>query len=562
MNRRYFWQMTAAALAVGRLSTPSLASARGKPTGPWGSGEYTGDLALTNASIWTMDPARPRARALLVRNGRIALIGSDAEVRAAARRAPHIDAAGRSVVPGFIDSHTHMETASEFYGSLHLDVHVPPMQSLQQLFDAIRKRASETKEGRWIIARSSYGFDAGVQERRFPTRLELDSISSTHPIVILAGLHCGMLNTLAFQRLGLWTADDVARLRWKDGRRRIGTDVARDSNGLPTGVVTEMFDLLPSTAYTHEERRSAIRTQATRQFVSKGITSVLTMPFNSDDLVADQELQREGDLPLRLRIYHIVPQLVSLDSLRDCGMVAGQGDDLYRFGGIKLFVAGAGQNAYGKVLSDMKWTQEELNDTLYRAQCAGFQVLMHEEGHESFELALNAAENAQRLTPRALRHRLEHYAELESVEEMARVRRAGMRVTITSLFDRGVRYDDYRPRYATLIREGLEPVAISDATGTMPTFGPLLGIASMVAPESEGGTAPRGEAPGLEDAFRMWTSWAASGQFEEQDKGSIAVGKLGDFAVLSGDLDKQVGGALFDLRVDATILGGKTVYQR
>jgi predicted amidohydrolase YtcJ len=523
--------------------------------------DYSGDLAITNASIWTMDAARPRASAALVRNGRIAYVGSNAEVRAAAGSIPRFDAAGRTVVPGFVDSHTHFETACKFYGSLHLDVHVPPIQTLRQMFDAVRKRVAEVKEGQWIIGRSSYGFDTGLREKRFPTRLELDAISTTRPIVILAGLHCAMLNTLAFKQLGLWTADEVRNLRWKDGRLRIGTDVARDSAGLPTGFVTEIFDLLPAEAYTVEERRNAFKTQAIGAFIAKGITSILTMPFQSDDLVIDQELQREGKLPLRLRVYHIVPLVASLDSLFDCGLSAGQGNDLYRFGGVKFFVAGAGQDAYGKVLSDLKWSQAELNETLFRAHCAQFQVLLHEEGHESFEMAMNAVENAQRHRPLALRHRLEHYAELESVEEMARVRRTGMRVTITVPFDKGVRYPDYHPRYATLIREGLEPVAISDATGTMPNFSPMQGIAAMVAPENEGGVAPKGESPSLEDAVRMWTSWAASAQFEEHDKGSITPGKFGDFAVLSGDLDKHKGGALFDLGVDATILGGKIVFQ-
>jgi predicted amidohydrolase YtcJ len=455
-----------------------------------------------------------------------------------------------------------LETACQFYGALHLDVHVPPVQNLQQMFDLVRKRVQETGNDRWIIARSSFSFDSGISEKRFATRLELDAISETHPIVILAGLHRAVLNSIAFKKLGLWTPDDARNLRWKDGRRRIGTDVARDPNGVPTGLATEIYDLLPATIYTPAEKRNAVKTQVVPNFVAKGITSVLTMPFNGDDLVADQQLQREGALPLRLRVHHIVPLVASLDSLLDCGLLAGQGNDMYRFGGVKVFVAGAGVNAYGKVLSDLKWTQDELNETLYRAHCAGFQVLLHEEGHASFDLAVNAVENAQRQRPLALRHRLEHYAELESIDEMARVRLAGMRVTITVPFDRGVRYPGYDPRYATLIRQGLEPVAISDATGTMPNFSPLQGIASIVAPLTEGGTAPERESPSLEDALKMWTSWAASSQFEENDKGSITPGRLGDFAVLSGDLTQYRGGALFDLRVDATILGGRVVFQR
>jgi predicted amidohydrolase YtcJ len=240
---------------------------------------------------------------------------------------------------------------------------------------------------------------------------------------------------------------------------------------------------------------------------------------------------------------------------------------MFRFGGVKLFVAGAGQDAYGKRLTDMKWTQEEIDDTVGRAHAAGLQVIMHEAGHQSLLLALNAVEKAQRKEPKALRHRLEHYASLESLEEIRRVKSLGMYVTITLPAERsvgGARDGAERrtPRYRTMIQEGLEPVGISDATGTIPVFSPMFGIASITAKPEEGGSSPVGEAPSFDQALRMCTLWAARAQFEEQDKGSIARGKLGDFAVLARDPRSLPAAELFDLKVDATILGGDVVFQR
>jgi predicted amidohydrolase YtcJ len=559
MNRRQLLTTMLPALAAGGAVTAWPQSSTSIGILQAANDTFAQTLAIVNGAVWTMDDRFPRAEAVFVKNGRIAHVGSNKDVLALAGRARRFDAGGRTVVPGFVDTHTHFETTCQYFDSLHVDLHVPPMRTLSQMFDALRSRVAGSPEGRWIIGRSVFFFDTEIEDKRYPTREELDAISTTHPIVVLAGLHVGILNTLAFRQLGLWDPAAARALRWKDGRLRIGTDVARDAHGVPTGVVTELYDLLPTSVFTYDERRRAVMHQAVPQFVSKGYTSLLTMPFCSQDLVVDQNLQAEGLLPLRLRVHHIVPLVTSLDSIFDCALVAGQGNDLFRFGGIKLFVAGAGVDAYEHEVSDLKWAQAELNDVVYRAQCANLQVLMHEEGHASFELALNAVENAQRLRPSALRHRLEHYGELETVEEMRRVKNAGMRVT---MYVPGYRDPEYRPLYATLIREGLQPVAISDATGTMQQFGPLLGIASIVAPASDGGFAPQGQAPNVEDAFRMWTTWAASAQFEEADKGSIAVGKLGDFAILNRDPRKLKGGALFDLKVDATVLGGRVVYER
>jgi hypothetical protein len=522
-----------------------------------------GDLAIMNARMWTMDSTQPRAEAALVRGGRIALVGSNADVRNQARGTRLFDARGRTVVPGFIDTHTHFELACCYYAGLQVDVHTPPLSSLRQIFDKLRERKARTAEGRWIIGRGSYSFEGLVAEKRLPTRVELDAISDRHPIVVFAGWHVAMMNTLAFRQLGLWDPASAAALRWRDGRRRIGTDVARDSEGRPTGVVTEIYDLLPQDIHTADEKREAIRTQAVPNFVAKGITSLATLPFFHNDITIDQQLQAENALPLRLRCYYTVPLIVPLESLLDVGLLPGAGDDMLRYGGVKIFVSGAGVDAHGNTVNDMKFAPNELDDLVWRAHSAGQQVLFHEEGYESLIWAMNAVEKAQQRKPFALRHRIEHDFALEKLEDIRRLSRLGMRVTITLPQHRFAWEREYdMPRYATLIREGVEPIAISDSTGTVPEFSPLTGIASIVAPIGEGGSAPPGEAPGIEDAVRMWTLWAARGQFEEANKGSIARGKLGDFAVLSNDLDQFSGGALFEMKVDATILGGSVVYQR
>jgi predicted amidohydrolase YtcJ len=154
-----------------------------------------------------------------------------------------------------------------------------------------------------------------------------------------------------------------------------------------------------------------------------------------------------------------------------------------------------------------------------------------------------------------LHHRVEHVGFLSDPRDIERMQKLGMRLTITRATrpaggGRGRR----GPAFAALVRAGLEPMVVSDATGTSPGFSPLNGIAALV------GIGTGSDAVSFDDALRMWTLWAARGQLEGRDKGSIEVGKLGDFAVLSADPRGRSADQLADLRVDATILGGEVTF--
>jgi predicted amidohydrolase YtcJ len=217
----------------------------------------------------------------------------------------------------------------------------------------------------------------------------------------------------------------------------------------------------------------------------------------------------------------------------------------------------------GHPLVDLKFSQSEFNEFVYRAHAAGVQLMMHVIRHEALAMGMNAIEEAQRRSPKALRHRFEHAYPLRSVEDMQRIKRIGSMVTITPAQEpRGT--DDEGGRGApwrSMVQQGLEPIAITDSTGTIPHFSPLAGMASVTASPAQGGSLAADETISFEDALRSWTIWAAKGAFEEHDKGSIAVGKLGDFAVLAADPRRLSPERLFDLKVDATILGGEVVYQ-
>ena len=553
MRRRDLLKIGAAAGVGATLPSGCRTPATERGSAVAAGGRWARDLALVNGSVVTMEADQPRAEAVLVSGGRIALVGSNAAVSAAAGAAPVFDAGGRGVVPGFVDAHVHFEMACNAR-AYQVACHTPPATSLREIKAALRSKAAESPAGRWIIGRGSFGMASRVEEGRLPDRHELDAITGEHPLILYAGFHVAMVNTRGLRELGLWDSDDAAPR---------GAIVHRDAGGDPTGIATEIWTLPP--AYTVAEVEAALRAHASELFVAKGITSIQTLPLAGTDLLADQAVQASGELPIRLRAYYHVPHLFGLDDFLATGLQSGFGDDMFRFGGVKIFVDGAGSDGLGTALADFKWTQPELDEFVLRAHTAGVQLMMHvvtDAGHIAAEAAVEAA---LRRDPTPMRHRLEHGGDVEALDRIERLAELGIIPIITPPQQRNTQARATPrtvPRYRSLVQAGVRPVAVSDATGTVPIFSPMGAIASLMASPEDGGGTPPGEELSFEEALRMHTIWAARAGFEERDKGSIAVGKLGDLAVLSADPTQLQGAEMFDVGVEATILGGEVVYER
>jgi predicted amidohydrolase YtcJ len=536
------------------LPATTEAQPQARPAAATGEGRrFARDLAIINAKVMTLNPRQPSADAVLARGGRIALVGSTGEVKAQAGSARVVDLKGRALVPGFIDAHTHFElncNALEY----QVMCQTPPLKSLNEIYDKLRAKAATIAPGRWVVGRGSFGMENLVAEKRLAMRADLDTISQTHPIVLLSGLHVAMMNTPALKALGLWDPGSEKNLKWPGGTPTRGTIIHRDESGAPIGIGTELqFVLVPAWNYSVDETKAAIKAHARDLFHSKGITSVATLPFYVNELRASQQLQQAGELPMRIRVYYRVPLQLSIEGFFGVGFASGMGDDMFRYGGLKMYVDGNGDDGLGHEMEDFKWTQDELNTMVSRAQDAGIQSIMHVVTPGGLQMAMNAVEVAQKRGGRMLHHRVEHVGFLREPRDIQRLKQLEMRLTITRATRPAGAPSRRGPDFGALVRAGLEPIAVSDATGTTPGFSPMAGIASIAA-------AWGGDGVTLEDAFRMWTLWAARGELEEQDKGSIEVGKLADFAVLSADPRGGSADALFDIRVEATVLGGELVF--
>lgn len=532
-NRRDFLKLTAAASAL-----PGRALAQGG-----------NDLAIVNGRIITMDAARPEAEAVLVRNGTIAVVGSNDEIEREAQGIEQFDAGGRVVIPGFVDTHVHFELtclAREY----QVACHAPPHRSLEEIFATLEGAARNTPKGEWIVGRSSFSLAGKLEEQRLANRHELDAITTEHPLALFSGLHVGMFNTPALHELGLWNLVD-------NPPRGVYIDV--EPSGTPSGILTEVWDLMPE--YTVDEVVRALRNHAGDVFVSNGTTTIGTIPYSANDLRAIQTLQSHDELPIRLRAYHHVPRTVSLSSLIDAGLVSGMGSSMFRFGGVKIFIDGIGFDALGNELDDAKWTQGELDEFVSTAHTNGIQLIMHALTTKGMHMAADAVEKTMQKDARPHRHRIEHGGGLlETAEEMQRLKSLGILPVVTPHF--WLDGDYPVPRLRSMVEQGLRPVMVTDTTGTVPgSSAPLKNIVQSMLVRSDGGAAPSlDETLTFEQALRMNTEWAAYGIFEDHDKGTITPGKLGDFAVLSHDPRTMSGPDLFNIGVEATILGGLIVF--
>jgi predicted amidohydrolase YtcJ len=267
---------------------------------------------------------------------------------------------------------------------------------------------------------------------------------------------------------------------------------------------------------------------------------------------------------VRLRVYPVVPHAVSLSDVSRVGWRSGYGDEWCRFGGVKFFVDGIGNDFMGRSLTDLKWSPDRLTDALTACQRGGLQAIMHVVTEGGLDLALDSLEAARHAVPGDIRHRIDHRTAVDD-RRIERARRLGLTWGITpprqALGTAGRPGYGRTHRYRTLAGHE-SAIAVLDAAGPGGNYHPMQGIANMLAEHDAGGGAPPGESVTLDQALRMWTIWPARNNGDEHVAGSIAVGKFGDLAMLSADPRGRPPLDVHAVTTDATIVGGRVVYER
>lgn len=526
------------------------------------------DLALANGTVYTLDKDIERTNMVGVANGRIVTIGEEATKPYITSKTKKLDLTGKVVFPGFIDAHNHIIR----YGLnlMTVDCSSPNNKSINDILQKIKDMANKLPEGQWIIG---WGYDdSKLKEKRHPTRWELDSVAPNHPVAITRiCVHLMAANSRALELAGVTenTSDPE------------GGKFDRDEAGKLTGVVRELAQehikkVIPK--YTLADICNSIKLAA-NSYIKEGITSIgeAGVGFttgNSLELEAFQLLKNSGDLKLRTYLMIIED---FLDQLIELGIKTGFGDERLKIGPVKMFLDGGfgGRTAYLKApyqgsASDrgiVYVNQKELNEKVLKVHKAGFQLAIHAIGDQAIENALNAIEAALSKYPRENhRHRIEHCG-LCTPDLMKRLKKLGVLPVPQPpfIYYLGDSYFDSignRVRWAyplkTYLSEGICPAGSSDRP--VVSGAPMTGIHAAVNRETIRGIviAPEERISVLE-AIKMYTKYAAYASFEENIKGTIAIGKLADFAILDQDPFKVEAKHLKDIKVVNTIIGGEIV---
>ncbi|MGH7540403.1 MAG: amidohydrolase [Gemmatimonadota bacterium] len=526
------------------------------------------DLVLLNGRVYTVDDAVPRAEALAVKNGRFLAVGTSDDVRNLARPGtPVLDAAGLTVVPGFIDAHTHPSYA----GVRHLKWVNCDLRTIAGIQAVLRERAARTPRGEWVL-----GFlydDTKLEDGRPLTRRDLDEAVPQQPVrVVHRGGHTAVYNARAFAIAGVTaeTPDPEGGRFYREGGELTGKVAERAKAAIDRHVPDET---------TREERQRGIELIA-RMMTVAGLTSVHETGIGADDLIAYQDAYEAGGL--RLRAYPF-PGGVGGDglfaALKAAGIRTGFGDEWLRIGAVKFGVDGSASertmamstpyvgrpNDYGI----LTMSQEECDAAVEDAHRHGFQIGIHANGDVAIDRALNAYERAQRLAPRDdPRFRIEHCT-LVSPELLRRIAALGAIPTPFYTYvhyhgDKWGEYGEEKLRRMFAHRSFLDAgIPVAGASDYPPgPFEPLMAIQSMVTrTDLQGREWGPNQKVSVEEALRICTRNGAFASFEEGEKGAITEGKLADFVLLAADPHDADPLAIKEIEVVRTVVGGRTMYE-
>jgi len=529
------------------------------------------DLILLSARIWTGDASRPEAQALAVRAGRVAAVGTNAEIELF--RGPDtrvLDGAGRRVVPGLIDSHTHMAMGGFDLLAMDLRRTKDPAEFTKIVADYARTRPP----GVWMTD-GAWDHEQWTPPR-LPTKEMLDPATGDRPACLSRqDGHMCVCNSLALK---------LAKIT-RDTPDPPGGVIVRDAKGEPTGVLKDAaMDAISAVRppRTASEMLESFRA-AMKHAASVGVTSVQDLPGEPGDLDAWDALRRSGELTLRVTYR---PSLSAWEKALE-RRAAMTNDEWLRIGGVKGYADGSlGSTTalFFEPYSDDKSTRgvyaaeaipiSRMEERVRGADRAGLQVVIHAIGDRANSEILDLFERVAKANgPRDRRFRIEHAQHLRP-SDIPRFARLGVVASMQPYHA----IDDGRWAEKRIGRERCRTTyafrSILDAGGRL-AFGsdwdvaplsPIAGIDAAVTRRTIDGKNPKGwfpeQAISAQEALKAYTADAAWSAFEEHEKGSLSTGKLADFVVLSRDILSIPPDQIVDARVDTTVVGGKVVFSR
>ena len=521
---------------------------------------------LTNARIYTFDPDRPIASALVLDGGRIAAAGGK-ELLVGSDRTDLQDLGGQVVLPGLADAHLHLEAYT--LGLRKVDCEV---DSLAECLRRVGERARQTPPGEWVLG---HGWNQNDWGGSWPTAADLDALSADRPVYLTAkSLHVSWANHAALRLAGIGAATPDPR----NGR------IQRDEGGSPTGLLFEEAVRLVETVIPKpeaEELAEAYRSSLPG-LARLGLTSV----HDFDGPTSFQALQRLHERgELCLRVIKSIP-LELLPQALDLGLRTGFGDDLLRLGSVKLFADGAlGPHTaamFDPYVDDpqnrgiLNLDGEDIFEYGRRAAAGGISLAVHAIGDRAVHEVLDGFARLREYEGEhglpALRHRIEH-VQIVDPGDAARLAELGVIASMQPLHgpsdmpvaDRcwGKRAE-HAYAWKTQLEAGARLAFGSDAPVESPN--PFRGLhAAVTRRRADGSPGPDGWYPGqrltVREALEAFTLGPAYAAGMEDRLGKLAAGYLADLIVLDRDPFTCDPSGLYELQPTATMVDGEWAWQ-
>ncbi|MDR2204162.1 MAG: amidohydrolase [Nitrososphaerota archaeon] len=504
------------------------------------------DLVLFDGNILTMDPKLPSAQALAVKNSRILYVGNNpgaTQYVDAKTQVIYLD--GKTVLPGFIDTHVHVVD----YGRLLMWLNLEGVSSIKNLQTLLVNRVTQVGVGKWILGRALNSMD--LLEKRLPSRQELDAVSPDNPVVFYcqSGQVC-VVNSKALNVANIDQQNDLGIERTLDGEL---TGVLRDqATNFVWSVIPEptFYELYLSTELALEN------------FVQLGLTSIHWMVLSEVELLIIQKIVEVSSLPLR--VYLIVPVNLLDLALQNLKRLE---NERFKLGGAMIFVDGylASSTAalfepYSDNLSNqgkLLCQKTEMFELVEKIQNNGLQLVVHAVGDRAVQEAVVNVIQQIRRNSDIPSPRIEQAAVLNP-QLMCCIKKLNLSVSIQpcvvasefSVWSAEKRLGE-RVRWLFPVKELLDCGVLVSAGSDCPMepLNPLFGIKAAVNREGI-------QKVSVFEALQMYTVFAAQASSVIADKGSIEKNKLADLTVLSCDPLSVVVDDLDSVSVCFTVLGG------
>jgi predicted amidohydrolase YtcJ len=529
------------------------------------------DLVVVNARIYTADAARPVVDAFAVRGGRIVFVGDLSGARAlAGPRTQVVDAGGRTVIPGMTDAHAHVAGLGQAVRTVNLG----GTTSYAEVIARVVERARTTPRGEWVTGRGWDQNDWAVTT--FPLHEALSRAVPDHPVYLTrVDGHAALVNTRAMQLASLT----------REATDPPGGEIIRDAAGELTGVLIDNAQRIvgrvvpPQTrAQVKENIRAAIA-----EMHRYGLTGVHDAGSSAQVLELYEELGRENALDIRLYAM-ISDDARTIDAWFRRGPQSGLHNGMLWVRSVKLYQDGALGSRGAALLepySDMASTSGLLVSTPAHIEevaasglAAGFQINTHAIGDRGNRLVLDAYEAALRARPTAdHRFRVEHAQNLHA-DDIPRFATLGVIPSMqashqtSDMYWAGTRLGETRLRGAYAWRSLIATNVIipNGSDAPVESIDPLISFKSSVSRQDArdwpaGGWYPE-QRMTREEALYSMTIWPAYAAFQEQELGSLSIGKRADFVILDQDIMRVPTELLSHTQVLSTWVGGKRVYER